>query len=140
MVLYENEYAVISHNETERSLDLAWRAFAPSRCFRRIFADLADLLRARRKPRLWLCDHSLAKIIGPEDQTWLIDEWLPASWATIGGGVVRRLAVVRAHDYFGRLSVEKISSRLSERCASLRTAIFECRAEASDWLQRGEVE
>jgi hypothetical protein len=37
------EYVIITHDDDGRSLGLAWQQFAPSRSFRRVFDDLANL-------------------------------------------------------------------------------------------------
>jgi hypothetical protein len=133
-VVHDCEYASITHFVSRKALEIVWRDFTPSRYFRPIFAELAEALRSSGKPHLWLCDHTAAKIIAPEDQAWLLGDWLDSLRDSGAVLAVRRLAVVQATDLFGRLSVTNLSTRLARRCARLDLHVFDGRADAVTWL------
>jgi hypothetical protein len=88
---------------------------------------------AARKPTRWLCDHAAMRIISPEDQNWLFEQWMPAlcqAWR----GQPARIAVVKANDLFGLRSTLNVAAKLMER-RCLDVALFDARNEAQHWLR-----
>jgi len=131
----ENRYVTIQYiGRFQRGLDIVWRDFTPSREFRPILTALVDVLRSHRRPSYWLWDHSAAKIIAPEDQAWLLGGWFQCLEEIRVSSSARRVAVVQAVDLFGRLSVNHLARRLTERCARIAVRVFEERVGAVAWL------
>jgi hypothetical protein len=134
MVVCSNEFVSVQFDRLQHLLELVWApVFTPSRRLRPILTELGGFLKVNR-PQRWLCDHSGMKIISPEDQAWIVDEWLPA-WRPPTMPSVRKLAMVRPVDVFGQLSVSNVTKRIAERCAAVELRWFEDRNAAGAWLK-----
>jgi hypothetical protein len=133
MMVCRNEFVSVQFDKLQHLLELVWApVFTPSRRLRPILTELNGFLKANR-PQRWLCDHSGMKIISPEDQAWIVDEWLPAWRPSLPG--IRKLAVVRPQDVFGQLSVGNVTRRIAERCSAVELRWFEHRDAAGAWLK-----
>jgi hypothetical protein len=134
-VLCENEFVTILYRPVGHYLEITWgNLFMPSKRLRPTFDAVRDFVQ-QRKPRRWLCDHSSMRIISPEDQDWLIEQWIP-DWRQPGvSPCVQRLAVVRSTDLFGQRATDAMTNRLRREQPALEVQQFDQRADAGAWLK-----
>jgi hypothetical protein len=138
-VICHNEFVEISYHADLHYLEMIWsNRFTPSRTLRTIFSDLTDVLRCKR-PALWLADHAVMKIISPEDQDWLFEQWVPAWRHPTAMRCLRRLAFVRSTDFFGQRSVQSLATRIAGCDRGVELHLCGNRGEASTWLFTGRT-
>lgn len=133
MLVHGTRYLTVTYDATLRCLELCWSGeFTPSRCFRPLLSSLQEFVTAR-KPTRWLCDHAAMRIISPEDQSWLFEQWMPGL-CQVWREQPARIAVVKASDLFGLRSTLNVAAKLMER-RCLDVALFDARNEAQNWLR-----
>lgn len=136
MNIFESPHVAISVDHHRHILEWRWTAhFAPSKQLRTILQNACPALRTHGLRR-WLLDHTHMKVVGPEDQEWIVTTWLP-SWITDVRPEARcRVAVVQSHDHFGKLSTLRICQRIMARMSGLSLEVFEDTHTAEAWLEQ----
>jgi hypothetical protein len=125
--LYKTNVCVIVHDSRTACIELDWQGYATSIQFRTVAEQLLTGMQATGAGKV-LDDHSHMKMLGEEDQNWVMDSWLER--ALLAG--FKAWAVVRSSDYFNRLSTQSLFDRIERK--RLATASFDDREAASAWL------
>ncbi len=132
MLVQGTPYLTVTYDASRRYLEICWSGeFTPSRCFRPLLASIQQFA-ASRRPTRWLCDHAAMRIVSPEDQAWLFEDWLPGLCGTWREQPAR-VAMIKANDLFGLRSTLNVAHRLQQR-PCLDVALFAARGEAQQWL------
>lgn len=131
MEIYKSTCAEVAYHATSDCLEIVWDGFAPSQAFREAFDSAANWLKTHRASK-WILDHKKSKIIAPEDQKWLVQEW----FATLrkDTGIPDTVALVNGVDFYGKISVTSYSKALSQDLGEEKLRLFEERTEAENWL------
>jgi len=131
MEIYKSKCAEVAYNSASDCLEFVWEGFAPSQDFREAFDSAADWLKTHRVSK-WILDHQKSKIIAPEDQKWLVQEWFVSVRQEIG--IPDTVALVNGEDFYGKISVTSYSQALSQDMGTEKLRLFEERTAAEDWL------
>ena len=138
MILVSSPYVEILYEPNSHRLVIVWNpVFTPSRQLRPILLSVCEFLRVHQ-PRRWLCDHSAMRIVSPEDQEWVVSDWVP-TWCVGRGDSDRRVAVVKSRDVFGLRSVTNVTRRIANDKSRLALRLFDTRRDAEEWLDAPSV-
>jgi hypothetical protein len=111
-------------------LTVVWKRQATSVQLRALHERLLELLRKHKIHKI-LGDDTALPLIEPEDQTWIVQDWLPRA---VAAGL--KLAANKSPEaYFGRLAVEAIKA--SQSLLAIRS--FDHFDEARRWLKNARV-
>ncbi len=58
------------------------------------------------------------KIIAPEDQKWLFEDWINLYCTSILDAK-GKIAIINSNDLFGKLTVQNIATHLKKKCHKL---------------------
>lgn len=138
--LYTSPHMQLSVDEARQMLEWRWTAhFAPSKQLRASLENICATLKSVGARR-WLLDHTHMKVVGPEDQDWIVSTWLP-SWIRDTNPDTRcRVAVVNSRDHFGRISTVRIVKRVMASVGDLSVEIFDDLQSAEHWLNQDDTE
>ncbi|MEO1653822.1 MAG: hypothetical protein AAFU64_09770 [Bacteroidota bacterium] len=133
MIIYKNDYVDITYQSTSRLIYFQWLKFVPSEKFQPIFEALGKnkVLGISDK---WLIDCRAMRIISPEDQNWLLEEWLEAREDCAGRKI--EIGMLMPEDLFGKLSVERLVKRMKGLYLDLAFKNFVQEAEAQEWASQ----
>jgi len=111
-------------------LTVVWKRQATSAQLRALHERLLELLRKHKINKILGEDTALA-YIEPEDQAWIVHDWMPRA---VAAGL--KLAASKSPEaYFGRLAVETIKA--SQSLLAIRS--FDRFEEARRWLKNARV-
>ena len=111
-------------------LTVVWKRQATSEQLRALHERLLELLRKHKLNKI-LGDDTALPQIEPEDQAWIVQDWMPRA---VAAGL--KLAANKSPEaYFGRLAVETIKA--SQSLLAIRS--FDHFEEARRWLKNARV-
>jgi hypothetical protein len=111
-------------------LTVVWKRQATSVQLRALHERLLELLRKHKIHKI-LGDDTALPLIEPEDQAWIVQDWLPRA---VAAGL--KLAANKSPEaYFGRLAIEAIKA--SQSLLAIRS--FDHFDEARHWLKSARV-
>jgi hypothetical protein len=111
-------------------LTVVWKREASSEQLRAVLEKLIELIRQHKISKV-LGDDTALPQIQPEDQDWIVRDWMPRA---VEAGL--KLAANKSPEaYFGRLAVETIKANQS----LLAIRSFEHFEEARRWLKNARV-
>ena len=111
-------------------LTVVWKRQATSVQLRALHERLLELLRKHKIHKI-LGDDTALPLIEPEDQAWIVQDWLPRA---VAAGL--KLAANKSPEaYFGRLAIEAIKA--SQSLLAIRS--FDHFDEARRWLKNARV-
>jgi hypothetical protein len=134
MPILEGPCVCIDHDLRAGCVDVVWRRFTPSRDLRAILVQLRVAFGSSPPPPRWLLDHTRMKVVSPEDQTFILDEWLAPWTAVTPCRQPARVAFVRALDMFGQRSVERLAAQLKQTYPTIAVRVFHGPRPAREWL------
>ncbi|HEY4168766.1 MAG TPA: hypothetical protein VGM96_18410 [Reyranella sp.] len=111
-------------------LTVVWKRQGTSAQLRALHERLLELLRKYKIHKI-LGDDTALPLIEPDDQAWIVQDWMPRA---VAAGL--KLAANKSPEaYFGRLAVETIKA--SQSLLAIRS--FEHFDEARRWLKNARV-
>lgn len=125
--LFKGEACTIRYDPELNCIELKWHGYATSRQFRLVAEHLLIAMRITGTGNV-LDDHTHMKMLGQEDQMWILENWLPRACQE----GFRTCAVIHALDYFNRLTTRNVFSQIDPD--AVLSAFFNSRAAAHAWL------
>jgi hypothetical protein len=111
-------------------LIVLWKRYATSGQLRHVLERLIELLQEHHVSKI-LADDTALPLIHPEDQAWIVQNWMPRA---VAAGL-RVAANKNPSTYLGRLAVENVITR--QRLFTIRS--FEDLGDARQWLKDARV-
>ena len=132
-IYLDEPYLTIRWRPVPKILYAEWKGFVTSAQFR---AALMTGVRAIREKHVtgYVSDARQAKILGPEDEQWARDVWLPE---VIAAGL-KRMAVVTAPTGMAKVMYEDAAEDMDSQAFAMRT--FDSIPAATVWAQSGLAE
>jgi hypothetical protein len=127
MVTNQTKNSVYKEKDTDY-VCMEWSGYHDSATFRRGTEEMLEELTRHNTGKV-LADIKNMVLIGMEDQSWLLDEFLPRA---IGQGFAA-IAIVRPTHYFNKVAVETIAYKVNQE--KLRIQFFDDLSEAKKWLK-----
>jgi len=132
-IYLDEPYLTIRWRAVPKILYAEWSGFATSEQFR---AALLMGVRAIRERHIegYVSDARRAKIVGPEDEKWAREVWLPQM---VAAGL-KRMAIVTAASGLAKTLYEDAAADMDSHGLSMRT--FDSVPAATVWAQSGLAE
>jgi hypothetical protein len=127
----DNPICSLSYDPSVPCLLVVWKKYATSTELRFIHETLLVMLDAYGVSRI-LGDDSVLPIIHPDDETWIVENWMPRARAA----GLKAAASKRSSFYFGNVSIDHILA--SAEGLALRS--FGDLDEARRWLRNPEAQ
>jgi hypothetical protein len=134
MVYYQDEHYQIDWEETGKFVKLTIRGFIQGSARQAAMLKVLELIKQKGATKL-LSDNRQGKVIGLEDQKWLVEVW----WPQVIAAGLRYSAVALSQDAVAQLSYKKMTGQASGGAQPLASAIesrnFSEVSEAEKWLR-----
>ncbi|MGD1843845.1 MAG: hypothetical protein ACFB10_00450 [Salibacteraceae bacterium] len=130
MTYFNSEYLQVSGDDTIGCSVVEWKRFATSEEFRNGMNQTMGLMKEKGYTKI-LSNSSNLGPIAPEDQKWVIEEWLPQALA-LG---YNKIALIVPKDVFSQLAVDDIMEEANE-VSPVDDKYFDNVDEAASWLAK----
>lgn len=127
MIVTKNEFAIISHRDDIKSVQLDWQGYVPTQQFREALSSGVDVAKKHNLTG-WLGNTRLLGVISVEDQQWTNEVWFPSA---LSAGI-KYIALVVPEDIFSQVSVDNIIDNAE---GDFQTRYFNSVEEAAAWLK-----
>lgn len=122
----DNPVCALTYDEKVSCVSVVWRKYATSVQLRFIHEAILQMME-KYGARKILGDDRELPVVHPEDQRWIIEDWLPRARAA----GLKRVAAIASHSFFGRLSIGSIQLKLAN---DIPIRQFHSTREAAGWL------
>ncbi|MEM6841499.1 MAG: hypothetical protein AAF944_07225 [Bacteroidota bacterium] len=127
-------YDVKLINESERQvLKVSLRDFVPDNDFKTIWQTVEEKF-AKSTVDALLLDCSGLRLISPNSQTWLVEDWFAKAKHKFDAKL--RLAIIDAESFFGIAVVKNLSSKLTSVTENSPHEVFQNESEALTWISQ----
>lgn len=130
---YENDYAIVEHDEAQNALILTWNWFAKDEGFKNTMLAFYDLSQ-QKKVKKWCFDTREQGIIAKEDQQWAAEETIRRNFHIDP----IKTAVILPKNAFMHYSVNSIMKNVSDntnyQANNQIYRVFKTKEEGLKWL------
>ncbi len=136
MAIYETPFAVLDWDKSINAVTLRWKAFAYGEAFQTAINKILELL-VEKNTNKFLNDTTHMRVIGHNDQTWILENWVPRARAA----GLKWNAIVLPSSQTARNTVMEAVGRGERRAKGIpafETHYFETLEEAKEWLRGKE--
>lgn len=125
MLYFEAPHILIQWDEVGKIVVVEWRGFFPSDKMRSGAEKVLELIKEKKAAKM-LTDTSKSRVVSPEDQNWIVNDWRPRA---IKAGIYYMASVV-PQDIIAQMAMNRLSTLLKD----VETGYFSTVAEAKAWL------
>lgn len=123
----------INYDEAQDYLIIVWNKFPRSEFLRDIYSRVSSRMEGKSSKH-WIIDKKHIKVIAPEDQIWMSNEWASKLNKNL------RLAFIDSIDIFGQLSVRNVVKSIKDNQKQIQLEIFKNEEEAIKWFHSSNAQ
>ena len=128
VIYIDQPNVTLSWDEGLRAVVIVWRGFNEGEGFRKPMERGLQILQEKKASR-WLADLRESKVITPEDQAWLVNDWRPGGPAASG----LYTAFVPPKSTVALMGVKRVQSK-AQTVVGKNISYFETVEQARAWL------
>lgn len=126
-ICISTKFIITTYHRDKHIIVEEWNGFAPSAGFREVSDGLIELIKQKKCGRV-LNNFANGKVIAPQDQKWINEDWFPRA---IAAGLTH-FAFLLADDIFNQLTVKNIMNNTD--FPNLEYYYFNDYIKAEEWL------